>query len=526
MNDDQHARPWWQTATIYQVYVRSFQDSDDDGVGDLRGLISRLDYLAWLGVDALWLSPIYPSPMIDGGYDIADFCDVDPAFGDLATFDRLIAEAHARGLRLIVDFVPNHTSDRHPWFKASRASRENPKRDWYVWRDGVDGGPPNNWSSMLGGPAWTRDAATGQFYYHAFLPEQPDLDWRHPAVRDAMADVLRFWLAQRVDGVRVDAVPHLVEDALLRDDVPGEVALDDVPVSSGMRHVFSADRPETRDHLLELRRTLDAFLDRVLIAEVHLPVAQMMAYYGAGAHLPFNFALISTPWDVRALAAAIDHYSNLLPPGAWPNWLLGNHDETRVASRVGAAQARVAAVLQFTLGGTVFVYNGEELGLEDVRLDAEDVARIPEARHPDHAAKTAPRRTPMPWDGGPKGGFTSGEPWLPLGRANSERDVAGQTADGRSTLALYRRLIALRRSEPALVGGRTHPEAAQGDVLIFRREAGDARLLVALNIGAQAGEVTLSGTGTIVLSTHLDREGERCAGKVALRGDEGVVITL
>lgn len=520
------ARPWWQTATFYEVYVRSFQDTDGDGVGDLEGVAARLDYLVRLGVDAVWLSPVYPSPFLDGGYDVTEFCDVDPVFGDLAAFDRLVAAIHGRGLKIIIDFVVNHTSDRHPWFQASRASRDDPKRNWYVWRDGKDGGPPNNWGTMLEGSAWTRDAATDQFYYHAFLPEQPDLNWRNPAVRDEMADVLRFWLRRGVDGVRVDGLWHLVEDELLRDDLPAEVEIDDVPVMRGMRHAFTADRPETHSCLAGLRRMLDTFPERVLIGEVHLPVAQSMRYYAAGAHMPFNFTLVLTPWNTRALAAAIDHYVNLLPADAWPNWQLGNHDVTRIASRIGHAAARVAAMLLFTLGGTVFIYAGDELGLEDVTVPDPDLRRMPEARHGNHAASTAPHRAPMPWDGGPRGGFTTGLPWLPIGPANLVRNAAEQAEDEASLLTLYRDLIELRRREPVLVSAPFQPEPTQGEVLIYRRSTDGASMLVTLNIAARPQEVVLSGQGTLLRSTHHGRVGEPCRDRVTLQANEGVIIAL
>ena len=376
-------RPWWQGAVIYQVYPRSFQDTDGDGIGDLPGVIRRLDHLVWLGIDAVWLSPFYTSPMRDFGYDIADFRDVDPVFGTLEDFDRLVAEAHARNIRLILDFVPNHTSDQHPWFVESRSSRENPKRDWYVWKNGRDVGPPNGWMSTFGGSAWQHDPASGQFYYHAFLEEQPDLNWRHPDVQEAMHAVMRFWLDRGVDGFRVDAITYLVEDDLLREDPPLSLRGEGAPARAGVRHVFTADRPETHERVAGMREVVDRYGDRVLIGEAHLPVALVMRYYGLdrpGFHLPFNFILLHTDWDARTVEAAIDQYLNMIPGFCWPNWVLGNHDEPRVASRIGQDQARVAAMLAFTIGGTPFVYNGEELGLEDVAPgQVQDTAEL---RHP------------------------------------------------------------------------------------------------------------------------------------------------
>src|SRR3954452_22471628 len=332
--------PWWKRGVVYQIYPRSFQDTDRDGVGDLQGIRQRLDYLAWLGVDAIWISPIYPSPMADFGYDVADYCDVDPIFGTLQEFDGLIADAHRRGLKLILDFVPNHTSDRHAWFLESRSSRENPKRDWYLWRDPKpDGSPPNNWVSNFGGPAWTFDEATGQYYYHAFLREQPDLNWRNPAVREAMHEVLRFWMRRGVDGFRIDVIQLLAKRNELR------------PTRPGPRQTWG-DMRRIHRHVAGIRRVADEFGARVLIGEIWLPLRQLVKFYGAelgGLQLPFNFQLITLNCSARHVAAAMARYEGLLPPGAWPNWVLGNHDRPRIATRVGDEQARVAAMLLLTL---------------------------------------------------------------------------------------------------------------------------------------------------------------------------------
>ena len=524
---DNRARPWWADAVIYQIYIRSFQDSDGDGLGDLEGVIARLDYLTWLGVDALWLSPFHPSPLLDGGYDVSDFNGVDPRFGSLATLDRLIGEAHERGLKIIMDFVPNHTSDQHAWFRESRSSPTSPKRDWYIWRDGKDGGPPNNWTSMLFGSAWTKDDPSGQWFYHAFLPEQPDLNWRNPAVRDAMGEALRFWMDRGIDGVRVDAVPHLVEDALLRDDLPETIDAGGMPAQSGSRHVYTSNRPETLAALPVLRQVVDAYPDRLLIGEVHLPVPMVMRYYGDmtnGLHAPFNFALLETQWNAIALQAAIDEYLRLLPPGAWPNWLLGNHDEPRVASRIGREQARAAAMLAFTLGGAPIMYNGDELGLEEIVLTTTDLARVPEMRHPSHARKYAPHRAPMPWDGSSQSGFTTGTPWLPLGLDNAARHAAGQTTDPTSMLALYRGLIALRRAEPALAEGSYEPLRTDDGVLAFLRATNDHRMLVAINTEGSRAALKLPAAGVVVLSTSLDRTDEPPVETVELRPYEGLVV--
>jgi alpha-glucosidase len=368
---------WWQRGILYQVYPRSFADTDGDGVGDLPGVISRLDYLEWLGVDALWLSPIYPSPMKDFGYDVADYIGVDPLFGTIEDFDRLIAEAHARGLKVVLDFVPNHTSDQHPWFRESRAARNSARRDWYLWRNPAPGGgPPNNWLSCFGGPAWQFDEATGQYYYHAFLREQPDLNWRNPAVVQAMLEVLRFWLERGVDGFRVDALWHLVKDERFADNPPDPAWRQGMDPYHALVPLHTTDRSEVHALVAQMRRLIDRYPERVLIGEIYLPLERLVGYYGAdleGAHLPFNFHLLSAPWEARYLAHLIDEYEDLLPTGAWPNWVLGNHDKPRIASRVGPAQARVAAMLLLTLRGTPTLYYGDEIGMANVSIPPERV---------------------------------------------------------------------------------------------------------------------------------------------------------
>jgi alpha-glucosidase len=363
---------WWKHGVLYQIYPRSFQDTDGDGVGDLKGISERLEYLEWLGVDAIWISPVYPSPMADFGYDVSDYCSIDPLFGSLEEFDRLVAAAHARKIKVILDFVPNHTSERHPWFLESRASRINPKRDWYIWREGgPDGSPPNNWLSQFGGPAWTREARTGQYYLHSFLPEQPDLNWRNPAVRTAMYDVLRFWLDRGVDGFRVDVIWLLIKDAALRDNPPNPNYRPNEAGIHRFMQVYSADQPETHEVVAEMRFVLDQYDERVLIGEIYLPIERLVTYYGQdlrGAQLPFNFQLLHTAWTAAAVGKLVTDYEGALPPGGWPNWVLGNHDQPRIAARVGEAQARVAAMLLLTLRGTPTMYYGDELGIGRVAI--------------------------------------------------------------------------------------------------------------------------------------------------------------
>jgi alpha-glucosidase len=523
---------WWQRGIIYQIYPRSFQDSGGDGVGDLAGIARRMDYLAGLGVDAVWISPFYPSPMADFGYDVADYVGVDPLFGTMDDFDALIAAAHARGIRVVLDFVPNHSSDRHPWFEESRASRDSPKRDWYIWRDPAPyGGPPNNWISNFGGSAWSFDEATGQYYHHAFLAEQPDLNWRNPAVREAMYDAMRFWLDKGVDGFRVDVIWHLIKDAGFRDNPPNPAYEPGQAEINRFLQVHSADQPEVHAVIAEMRAVVEAYGERVLIGEIYLPLERLVAYYGedlSGAHLPFNFQLLQTTWRAREIAALVAEYERLLPKGGWPNWVLGNHDQKRIAARVGAAQARVAAVLLLTLRGTPTLYYGDEIGLGDVPIPPEAVRDPWEENEPGLGLGRDPARTPMQWDGSEGAGFTTGTPWLPLSPDHAACNVAALDGDPHSILALYRRLIALRGASGALSVGSLRLLPGTDALLAYERRHGDERMLVALNLSHEEKTLELpEGLGaTVRLSTVAGREGERMSGATRLLPDEALVLEV
>jgi alpha-glucosidase len=505
------ATPWWKRNVVYQIYPRSFADGSGDGVGDLPGLRARLDHLSWLGVDALWLSPFYRSPMADFGYDVADHCDVDPLFGTLEDFDRLLADAHARDLRVIVDFVPAHTSSEHPWFRDARASRESPRRGWYVWRDPApDGGQPNNWrAAFLDRSAWTLDRATGQYYLHSFLPEQPDLDWANPEVVQAMHAVLRFWLDRGVDGFRADVVHNIGKDPVLA-DLTGKLAR----LPSG---VFN-DRPETHALLRDLRRLLDRYPgDRMMVGEVTLSTRQVATYYGEDdeLHLVFNFPPLHCPWDAALWRRRIERVQEELDPrGAWPTWVLSNHDGPRHRTRYGSeARARAAAVLLLGLRGTPFLYQGEELGLAD--------AEVPEARRVDPGGRDG-CRAPIPWDATPGHGWPA-EPWLPFPPEAARRNVERLRADPGSILHLYRRLLALRRASPALNGGTQTLLDAPGGVLAWRREApGDARVVL-VNFTPEERAVPAMGTARVALSSAGAREDRDFDGVLA--PDEAVVLT-
>jgi alpha-glucosidase len=524
---------WWQAGVIYQIYPRSFQDSNGDGIGDLRGITQRLAYLVELGVDAIWLTPIFPSPMADFGYDISDYTDIDPMFGDLDDFDALLAAAHAHGIKVILDLVANHTSDRHRWFLESRASRRSRKRDWYIWREpAASGGSPNNWLSVFGGSAWEYDGATGQYYYHAFLAAQPDLNWRNPAVRAAVYEVMRFWFRRGVDGFRVDVVWHLIKDDEFRDNPLNAGFRPTDPPHHRLVPLYTTDRPEVHDIIAEMRRVADEFPDRVLIGEIYLPLERLVAYYGrdlAGMHLPFNFSLLSTSWDAPSIARLISEYEAALPAGGWPNWVLGNHDRPRIASRVGPEQARIAAMLLLTLRGTPTVYYGDEIAMKEGAIEPAQV-RDPLGKNvPGRGLGRDGCRTPMQWDSTTHAGFSSVEPWLPLGSGLRQDNVLAQRSDETSVYRLYRRLIDLRRKRPALLLGSYGSVRAEGNLLLFTRKHGPEQLLVALNFsGAPVGASLPSGerVGRLLVSSAADREGEAMRGSLNLRANEGAIVEL
>lgn len=522
---------WWRHAIFYEVYPRSFQDSNGDGVGDINGIIERLPYLLALGIDAVWLSPVFPSPMADFGYDISDYIGIDPLFGTMEDFDALVKAAHRSGLKIILDLVPNHTSDQHPWFVESRSSRDNPKRDWYIWREpGPGGGPPNNWLSEFGGSAWEYDAATRQYYYHAFLAKQPDLNWRNPAVRQAIHDVMRFWLGKGVDGFRVDVIWHLIKDSEFRDNPSNPDFRSGRPPNQRILPLYTTDQAEVHDVIAEMRRVVDEFDSRVLIGEIYLPFERLVTYYGkdlAGAHLPFNFALLSAPWNAREIEKLIDEYEAALPAGAWPNWVLGNHDRPRVASRVGQEQARVAAMLLLTLRGTPTLYYGDEIGMHQVAIAPEQVRDPFEKNVPGIGVGRDGCRTPMQWNALPYAGFSTSVPWLPLSDDFTHENVVNLEADSRSILNLYKALIDLRKRRRELVSGAYVPIAAEGDLLLYRRQCEDEAVVIALNLGSEPVSLASDAIGLdgeILLSTFLDRQSEKVHGGLDLRGDEGVII--
>ena len=536
-NDQGAQSPWWQHGVIYQIYPRSFMDSNDDGIGDLPGITGKLDYLQWLGMDAIWISPIYPSPMADFGYDVADYTDIEPTFGTLADFDHLLAQAHARSLKVILDFVPNHTSCEHLWFQESRSSRDNPKRDWYLWADPKpDGSPPNNWLSVFGGSAWEWDEATGQYYLHSFLKEQPDLNWRNPKVRRAMLDVLRFWLDRGVDGFRIDAIHRMIKDAELRDNPPASrppAGRKNMGQYDTQEHIYDKNRPEVHEVIRDFRRLLDSYGERVAIGETHLfELDELIKFYGQRGdelHIPFNFTLLYLPWRAGAFRQAVEAYEAALPSGAWPNYVLGNHDEHRIASRYGRTQARVVAMLLLTLRGTPTLYYGDEMGMTDVEIPPGQEQDPWGKQVPGLGLGRDPERTPMQWNAGPDAGFSTVEPWLPVAPDYEVVNVEAQRADPTSILSLYRRLIWTRKASPALLSGRYRAvdKVPEGCWAYLREHAGQ-RMLVALNFSDDEYRLSLPdlGVGQLLVSTHLDREGTIDLVALHLRGHEGVIVEL
>jgi alpha-glucosidase len=525
-------REWWRDAVVYQVYPRSFQDTNGDGIGDLEGVISRLDYLndgteRSLGVDAIWLSPTFPSPMKDFGYDVSDYRGVHPDFGTPETMDRLIADCHRRGVKLLLDWVPNHTSDEHPWFTESRSSRTSPKRDWYFWRDAKpDGSLPNNWRSVFGGPAWTLDERTGQYYLHSFLKEQPDLNWRNPEVEAAMHDVLRYWFERGVDGFRIDVMGMIVKHPELADNPPNPRWKEGDRERADQVWVNNRNYTDVFPSVQRIRRVFDEYPERMAVGEVFGSPGEIARFYGdldgsPGLHLAFNFQFIyevdayPTPWEAPVLARIVRNAEEAIPEGARPCYALGNHDRSRFVSRhdadgCGRERARAAALMLLALRNTPFVYYGEEIAMADVD--------IPEARLQDPARIRTegrdPERTPMQWTASSGRGFSDVEPWLPFGA--TEPNVASQDDDPGSLLSLYRRAIWLRKKTPSLLAGAYRERSVDERAWVFERVL-DGAPTIAIVINTSAEPVTVEcAAGSVILGTELALDGLRVEGRLEL----------
>jgi alpha-glucosidase len=521
---------WWKEGVLYQIYPRSYADSNGDGVGDLRGIVDRLDHLAWLGVDGIWLNPVSASPDADWGYDVADYTGVQPVLGTLDDVDELIAAANERTIKVLLDLVPNHTSVEHPWFAESRSSRDNPRRDWYVWADPkADGSPPNNWRSSFGGPSWTLDEATGQYYLHNFLADQPDLNWWNEEVRNEFDRVLRFWFDRGVAGFRIDVAHMVVKDALLRDN---PAATDDdhwMVRLMGQRQVYNGNRPEVHDVIRRWRQIADSYdPPRILVGETHVfDTEAMLSFYGAGDELSlaFNFLLLHSRFEADAMRKVVEETLAAIPAESWPVWTGGNHDMYRFPSRWAESdpeKSRCALMMLLTLPGSVFLYYGDELGMPDTD--------VPEERLEDPVGKRLypvygrdPERTPMPWSPVKGAGFTAPdvEPWLPFGDIGA-CNVEDQRRDPNSMLSLCRDLIGLRAAVPDLRAGGYTRVAAEGGLWAWRR---GERVVVALNLGDKPARLD-TATGIVRIGTRRQRDGERVAGSVTLRPWEGAVIWL
>lgn len=508
--------PWWQTGVLYQIYPRSFADASGDGVGDLRGILGKVDYLKDLGVSAVWISPFFPSPMADFGYDVSDYCDVDPLFGSLADFDALLDALHSRGMKMVVDLVLNHCSDHHAWFGESRASRTSPKRDWFVWRDPApDGGPPNNWVAVFGGPAWTLDAHTGQYYLHTFLPQQPDLNWRNPEVVAAMHDVMRFWLDRGVDGFRLDAVYFIAKDPELRDNPPN-------PNTGAMHkamgeydrflHAYDKAHPDMHTMLEGLREVTDAYPDRVLYGELHeYDLTKWARYFGTSLnslHLPGNFSLLTLRYEAAHARALIEAVERATPEGAWPNYVLGNHDEVRLATRYGGeAQAKLLAFMLLTLRGTPVWYAGDELGIAEVPIPRDQIQDPWGIRVPEAGVGRDGCRTPMAWTDAPGHGFSVAHPWLPFHPDAASRNVAVQAETPGSMLRMVQALLRLRAEHPALHAGGWAPIAGLSEtVLGYTRTLGEDVFSILLNFSEHAVPLPPWRNSVCLLSTHAEHE--------------------
>jgi len=527
--------PWWQHGIIYQIYPRSYQDSTGNGIGDLQGIISRLDYLQDLGINCIWLSPIYPSPMHDFGYDVANYIDIHPMFGSLEDLDELIEELHQRGMKLMLDFVPNHTSSEHEWFQEALKGKNNPYRDYYIWRDPKeDGALPTNWTSHFGGPAWTFDDVSGQYYLHQFVPEQPELNYDNPKVIEGMTSFMKFWLDRGVDGFRLDVIFLIKKDQRFLDE-PLNTEWDGVRPWEKTHRIYTTDVLGVHELIQQYRDLLDKYEDRVFLGEIYLPFNKL-ATYNNEIQLPSNTLLLTTPWEPHLLKKQIRRYFASLPDNAWPNWQLGNHDNHRAVSRIGRKQARVANMLLLTIKGTPITYYGEEIGMENGIIPLDKIQDPPAVNEPEHADEIGrdPERTPMQWDNTSSAGFTDSEvePWLPVGSNLDEISVQRQEDDPTSMLNLYRQLVELRSNNPALsVGDYSEVDLGVEDIFAYLRYDESTTFLIILNLGEIHHHLDFSSslnqhTGQIMLNTTLDRNDEVLLNDMAVGSNEGIILQL
>jgi len=530
---------WWRDGIIYQIYPRSFADSSGDGIGDLNGILSRLDYLADLGIDAIWLSPIYPSPDVDFGYDVSNYTGIDPKYGSMEDFDRLLQQAHSRGIRVVMDLVLNHTSDQHPWFQQSRLSLENPYRDWYLWRSArPNGSLPNNWQSVFGGEGWELDSATGQYYFHMFYRQQPDLNWRNPSVRKAMLDVFRFWLDRGVDGFRLDVFNAYFKHPDLLDNPGGNLGL---RAFDRQKHIYDIDQPDMMSLLQEVRALLDSYPERYMVGETFLSTGPKAAKYMGPDKLngAFNFEFLNSAWQPRSFLESIQRWEHALGSDDWPNYVLNNHDVSRTASRwhcgENDSRLKVGATLLMTLRGTPFLYYGEEIGMRDIPIRSRDQILDPIGKKywPFYRGRDG-CRSPMQWDGSANAGFCPADvaPWLPVHGDYTQRNVEAQRAQPESLLNYYRRLIALRRTYPALSEGMFVPLTHGTRFLMaYLRQNRDQTILVVLNFSRRRqrfvmGNQLLHSEWRLLLSSHRDQMPRLRGNLMPLEPNEALVLEM
>lgn len=520
---------WWKVANFYHIYIMSFADSNGDGIGDLPGVTQHLDYLKWLGIDAIWLSPFYSTPLKDNGYDVKNYFEVDPVFGTMDDFQELIKQSHSKGLKVILDFVPNHTSEEHPWFIESRKDTTNSKRDWYIWQNpNPKGGPPNNWISLAGGSGWELDPKTKQYYYHSFLKHQPDLNWRNTEVQEAIFQAMRFWLEKGVDGFRVDLMGFLIKDRFFRNNPPNTNHDTDSGSNYPLSPVFSSHHREVNSLIAKMRKLVDSYKEKVLLGEVYLSIDELLHYHAnseEGAHLPGNFLLVMEDWKASAIFEEICNYESSLQEESWPNWVLSNHDYPRIASKIGRNQAKVAAFLMLTSRGTPIIYYGDEIGMQDTCIAKNEIKDLAEA-------KRDPHRTPMQWSSESNAGFTKGKPWLEVATDFKTYNVEEEKKNPDSFLTLYRKLLLLRKQEPVLVNGLFIPVGIEGSILSYIRKDMETEeaFLIVCNLKPKAAVFEIPEyfgiKGKIVFGTHSDREGELIGKEIKVRGDEALLAKI
>jgi len=521
----------WGARVVYQIYPRSFNDSNGDGIGDINGITEKLDYLKDLGISALWLSSIYCSPMNDFGYDISDYYQIDPLFGNLNDFDNLLKQAHKHNIKILMDFVPNHTSVDHEWFKKSRSSKQNSKRDWYIWKKPKpNGGTPNNWLSQFGGSAWKFDEKTGEYYLHSFDVSQPDLNWRNPEVVEEITKMMRFWLKRGVDGFRVDVAYQLFKDPFFRDEPDNpEYKIDKNSQYNSLLHIYTVALPETLEMLKKLHDVIDEYEDRFMVCEIYTFLKETVNLYhivDRQSFAPFNFSFLSLPWIAQNHKRFIDEFDEMIGDNYFPTYVLGSHDFPRIVSKLGENQARTAALLQLTLRGIPFIYYGEELGMKNRDIPKEKV-KDPIALHtPGTGFGRDPVRTPMQWDDSEYAGFSDAEPWLPLETEYRKRNVQTEKQNKTSFLNLYKSILKLRNTKTSLSNGKYIKYFCKNPDIFgyFRRNKLEETFILA-NFSKEAQETELPNSNwNILLSTGLDRVEKIEKSTLTLRPFEAVIL--